>query len=47
MQPSLSAQGGDLLFAQVDVPLLAIPAFDGIAVLFNRHLKYNWGICSR
>jgi len=33
--------GGDLRVAQIDVPLsLAIPAFDRIAGLYNRHL--NW-----
>jgi hypothetical protein len=28
-----------------DAPLLAIPAFDRIAGLYNRHLNSNWGIC--
>jgi hypothetical protein len=34
--------GGDLREAQVDVPrLLAIPAFDRIAGLYNRYLNSN------
>jgi len=27
--------------------LLAIPAFDRIAELYNRHYNSNWGICLR
>ena len=34
----------DLRFAQLDVPLSAIPAFDSIAGLYNRHLNSNRGI---
>jgi hypothetical protein len=42
----LKLGGGDLREAIVDVPLfLAIPAFDRIAGLNNRHLNSNRGIC--
>jgi hypothetical protein len=45
-QAKVLTGGGDLRFAQVDVPrLLAIPAFGRVAGLFNRHLNSNRGIC--
>jgi hypothetical protein len=41
-QAKVLTGGGDLRKAQVDVPcLLAIPAFDRIAGLYNRHLNSN------
>ena len=47
-QAKVLTGGGDLREAQVDVPrLLAIPAFDRVAGLNNRHLNYNRGICLR
>jgi len=33
--------------AEVDVPLSAIPVFDSVAGLYNRHLNSNSGICLR
>ena len=47
-QAKVLTGGGDLRKAQVDVPhLLAIPVFDHIAGLYNRHLNSNRGICLR
>jgi len=43
-QAKVLTGGGDLRFAQVDVPLSAIPAFDRIAGLYDRHLNSNRGI---
>ena len=43
-QAKVLTGGGDLREAQVDVPLSAIPAFDRIAGLYNRHLKSNRGV---
>jgi hypothetical protein len=40
-QAKLLTEGGDWGETHVDVPLLAIPAFDHIAGLSNRHLKLN------
>ena len=40
-KPSQSAEGGDFF---VSLCLLAIPAFDRIAGLCNRHLNCKWGI---
>jgi hypothetical protein len=40
-QSSNRGGGGDLRFAQVDVPLSAIPAFDRIAGLCKRHPNSN------
>jgi len=39
--------GGDLREVQVDAPLSAIPTFDCIAGLHNRHLNSKRGICLR
>jgi hypothetical protein len=45
-KPKSWMEGGDLREAQVEVPcLLGIPAFDHIAVLYNRHPKSNREIC--
>jgi len=41
-------EGGNLREAQVDVPcLLAIPAFDRVDGLYNRHLSSDREICLR
>jgi hypothetical protein len=40
-QAEVLTDGGDFRKAQVDVPLSAIPAFDRIAGLYNRHLNSN------
>jgi len=49
MQPSQAkvlTGGEDLRQAQVDAPcLVAIPALDRIAGLYNRHLNSSMGIC--
>ena len=44
-QDKILTGGGDLHEAQVDAPcLLAIPAFDRIAGLYNRYLNSNKGM---
>jgi hypothetical protein len=40
--PSQSAEDGDLREAQIEVPLLGIPALDRIAGLCNRYLNSDW-----
>jgi len=41
-QAKVLTEGGDLHFVQVYVPcLLAIPAFDHVVGLYNRHLNSN------
>jgi hypothetical protein len=44
-QSKVLTGGGDVREAQFDVLLSAVPAYDRIAGLFNRHLNSNRGIC--